>query len=285
MNDQLPVGIIKGLRDCGYDEKWLHDQVAANPSALQLGQLKVVERERIQTRGGRLDMLLRDPVDDSMYEVELMLGETDESHIIRTIEYWDNERRKYPQREHFAVLVAESITRRFFNVIQLLSQSIPIIAVQANIVEAGGMRLLHFTKVMDTYDEPDDKGDDSENINHETTWKDESPWTIESAKTLQSIIKPILGESALRYLKFYISITINGEIYFWLHHRSNGKSLLSIWVADEYIPKAEQIVSNSGLELTKKPDGTIRIRVDSETIKSKASIFSELSSLVKESWK
>ena len=31
-----------------------------------------------------------------MYEVEVMLGETDPSHIIRCIEYWDIEKRKYP---------------------------------------------------------------------------------------------------------------------------------------------------------------------------------------------
>ena len=31
-----------------------------------------------------------------------MLGETDPSHIIRSIEYWDNEKRKYPQRQNFA---------------------------------------------------------------------------------------------------------------------------------------------------------------------------------------
>ena len=49
-----------------------------------------------------------------MYEVEVMLGETDETHIIRTIEYWDHEKRRWPQRQHFAVLVAETITRRFF---------------------------------------------------------------------------------------------------------------------------------------------------------------------------
>ena len=36
-----------------------------------------------------MDLLLKNPDDDSMYEVELQLGATDESHIIRTIEYWD----------------------------------------------------------------------------------------------------------------------------------------------------------------------------------------------------
>src|SRR3989442_11609419 len=41
------------------------------------------------------------------------------SHIIRTIEYWDNERRRYPAYEHIAVLVAEQVTARFLNVIGL----------------------------------------------------------------------------------------------------------------------------------------------------------------------
>jgi hypothetical protein len=53
-----------------------------------------------------------------MYEVEIMLGSTDESHIIRTIEYWDIEKRRFPSKDHKAVIVAEDITNRFFNVIR-----------------------------------------------------------------------------------------------------------------------------------------------------------------------
>jgi len=34
---------------------------------------------------------------NTRYHVELQLGATDESHIIRTIEYWDTERRRWPQ--------------------------------------------------------------------------------------------------------------------------------------------------------------------------------------------
>jgi hypothetical protein len=154
MDHSIPVGKSQSIRSCGFDEYWLQDQIADNPSCLELGELEVLDRERTQSSGGRLDILLKNPEDDSMYEVEVMLGETDEKHIIRTIEYWDNEKRKWPQRQHFAVLVAESITRRFYNVIQLLSHAIPIIAVQVNIVEADGKRVLHFSKVLDTYEEP-----------------------------------------------------------------------------------------------------------------------------------
>lgn len=159
MTDAIPIGKNQSIRECGYDEFWLQDQIVENPSCLQLGELEVISRERQQTSGGRLDILLKDPEDDSMYEVEVMLGETDETHIIRTIEYWDNEKRKWPQRQHFAVLVAETITRRFFNVIQLMSHAIPIIAIQVNVVEADGKKILHFSKVLDTYEEPEDEGE------------------------------------------------------------------------------------------------------------------------------
>ena len=86
----------------------------SSPNILGIGDLTLVKREKKQSSGGILDIQLKDPQDNSMYEVEIMLGETDESHIIRTIEYWDLEKRRYPQRQHFAVLVAEKITRRFY---------------------------------------------------------------------------------------------------------------------------------------------------------------------------
>lgn len=40
------------------------------------------DRERIQTRAGRLDLLLQDPDTRKRYEVELQLGPTGEAHII-----------------------------------------------------------------------------------------------------------------------------------------------------------------------------------------------------------
>src|SRR5207237_5013291 len=113
-------------------------------------------KEKQQSSGGRLDILLKNPEDDSMYEVEVMLGETDETHIIRTIEYWDNEKRRWPQRQHIAVLVAEHINRRFFNVIHLLSHSIPIIAIQVALIQSHDKKTLVFTKMLDTYEEIDD---------------------------------------------------------------------------------------------------------------------------------
>src|SRR5437879_1341219 len=103
----------------------------------------------MQPRAGRLDLLLQDSEGDRRYEVEVLLGSTDESHLIRTIEYWDVERKRYPQYDHYAVIVAEDITSRFLNVIGLFNGFIPLIALQMSALRFGDHISLVFTKVMD----------------------------------------------------------------------------------------------------------------------------------------
>jgi hypothetical protein len=78
-------------------EAWVQQQIANEPSILGLGDLILRDKERIQATAGRLDLLLQDPESLKRYEVEIQLGVVDESHIIRTIEYWDIERKRYPQ--------------------------------------------------------------------------------------------------------------------------------------------------------------------------------------------
>src|SRR5438270_9376662 len=83
------------------------------------------------------------------YEVEIMLGPTDPSHIIRCIEYWDIERRRYPAYDHVAVLVAEDITSRFLNVMSLLAGTIPFVAIQLNALRVSDAIILDFVTVLD----------------------------------------------------------------------------------------------------------------------------------------
>ena len=282
MTDTIPIGKSLSIRACGYDEFWLQDQIAGNPICLQLGELEVFYRERQQARGGRLDILLKDPEDDSMYEVEVMLGETNETHIIRTIEYWDNEKRKWPQREHFAVLVAETITRRFFNVIQILSHAIPIIAIQVNVVEADGKKLLHFSKILDTYEEPEEPGGSGQEYN-ESFWKEKSPWTLDATKTLLEATRATFGNATLNFVKNYIGIEVNGNNYMWLRKRSSGRSLLGCWFTESHLPDAIALLEEADIAYTKKGQ-TLRISIDKAAIVSKADTMAKIADLTKKSW-
>src|SRR5438876_11476167 len=130
-------------------EVWIQSQIASDPTILGLGDLVLRDRERPQPRAGRLDLLLQDSESNRRYEVEIQLGKTDETHIIRTIEYWDVERKRYPQYDHCAVLVAEHVTSRFLNVIGLFNGTIPLIAIQMNALAKGDEVALVFTKVLD----------------------------------------------------------------------------------------------------------------------------------------
>src|SRR5215207_1219297 len=132
-----------------FNERWVQQIIADDPAILGLGDLILKDKERIQPRAGRLDLLLQDAETNRRYEVEVQLGKTDESHIIRTIEYWDIERKRYPQYDHCAVIIAEDITSRFLNVISLFNGSIPLIAIQMGAVRIGETVSLMFTTVMD----------------------------------------------------------------------------------------------------------------------------------------
>src|SRR6266849_9770082 len=131
------------------NERWVQARIAEDPTILGLGDLVLKDKERIQPRAGRLDLLLQHREADRRYEVEVQLGSTDESHIIRTIEYWDIERKRYPQYEHAAVLIAEDITSRFLNVVSLFNGSVPLIAIQMQALRVAGKLTLVFTRVMD----------------------------------------------------------------------------------------------------------------------------------------
>jgi hypothetical protein len=55
-------------------EKWVQDQIAEDPAILGLGDLVLKDKERIQPRAGRLDLLLQDLDTLKRYEVEIQLG-------------------------------------------------------------------------------------------------------------------------------------------------------------------------------------------------------------------
>src|SRR5215470_8313634 len=131
------------------NERWLQERIAEDPSILGLGDLILKDKERPQPRAGRLDLLLQDAESSRRYEIEVQLGATDEAHIVRTIEYWDIERKRYPQYDHTAVLVAEDITSRFLNVISLFNGTIPLVAIQMNALREGERVGLVFTTVLE----------------------------------------------------------------------------------------------------------------------------------------
>jgi hypothetical protein len=281
-NEEVQIAHQISIREAGHNEFWLRDQIYENPAWLGLGELEALGREHQQPSGGRLDLLLKDPEDDSMYEVELMLGETDETHIIRTIEYWDNEKRRWPQRQHFAVLVAEHINRRFFNVIHLLSHSIPIVAIQASLLQSGSSRSLFFSKVLDTYEEVDDGTTLEDKKYDRDDWLKKAKPTLETADALLAIVRDILPEPKLNYLKYYVAINATGHNYFQLHSRSGDKSLLRFRIAQHLADDAQRLLDAKNISYIRKSGArSFKITVDHAMINQEIETWRGIATLMK----
>jgi len=280
----IPIASTVSIKESGFDEYWLQGQIYENPSCLELGDLESVAKEKQQSSGGRLDILLKNPEDDSMYEVEIMLGETDETHIIRTIEYWDNEKRKWPLRQHYAVLVAENITRRFFNVIHLFSQSIPIIAIQVNLIELNNQKVLNFTKILDTYEEPEDGTGEDIEIHDEAYWRKRSTWTVDAANELLASVGEVFESPSLRYVKNYIAINVAGNNYFWFHKRSADKSLLGFRISDDHVEETSKLLDEQSISFVQKRN-RVKLTVDKDFIKKHANLLRQIAEFIKETWK
>ena len=215
-----------------------------NPQILGLGDLTPIRREKTQPVGGRLDILMADD-NDTRYEIEIQLGGTDPSHIIRTIEYWDNEKKRYPQYDHCAVIVAEEITGRFMNVIQLFNGSIPLIALQMQATKIGNDILLSFVKVLDRISLGTDEEEEAEPTDR-NYWEKKST-VLKCVDTVFKDVSQYVPGFELKYNKFYIGLAKNGTASNFIYFRPK-KKFVHLFAKCEETPERNEKLDNSDLE-------------------------------------
>jgi hypothetical protein len=268
------------LRALGFNEAWLQKQIYDNPSLLGLGDVDVIQKEKIQPSGGRLDLLLADFENEARFEVEVMLGTVDESHIIRTIEYWDIERQRYPHLQHTAVIIAEEITSRFFNVIRLLNRAVPIMAIQLSAFQFGGNIVLQFIRVLDTADFGTGT-DDSSEIESATTdrayWEAKSKPLLAIADTFAGMLPPSEAQPKLTYNKGHIALATDGYNFCWLHPRKvawNGVAVIK--VGAEIRQEIVDELGEAGVEARLYGKNGIRMNIKLSEIETHRNLISSI---------
>jgi hypothetical protein len=232
------------------NEKWVQELIANDPKILGLGDLVLRDKERVQPRAGRLDLLLQDSETNRRYEIEIQLGATDETHIIRTIEYWDIEKKRYPQYDHCAVLIAENITSRFLNVIQLFNGTIPLIAIQMQAIKIGDNVTLVFTKVMDEMVRGlvDEDEDADAAPTDRAYWEDRgTKATVHLADQLLEIARECDPSLELKYNKFYIGLSKDGQPYNFVIFRPQ-KNTVRIELKLPRTDETDKLIENAGFE-------------------------------------
>jgi hypothetical protein len=238
-----------------FDEAWVKDRVIEDASILGLGNLKVRDIERIQKRG-RLDLLLADDEDEDdvkWYEVELQLGETDASHIIRTIEYWDEEQRRYPNRTHCAVLIAEDVTNRFLNVLSLFNRHIPIVVIQMKAIQVQDSVLLHFTRVLDTVERPEEEDEGEDKVAIAATREDLQSRSSEVAMGMVDscleMLMQIDTKISLTYRKGFASLALDGRPSNFVTFYPKKQSFLSVKARPKSRDEWTEKLKAAGLEV------------------------------------
>jgi hypothetical protein len=223
---------------------------------------------------------LQDPETQRRYEVELQLGPTDEAHIIRTIEYWDIERKRYPQYDHCAVIVAEDITSRFLNVLALFNGAIPLIAIQMQALKVGDGMTLVFTRVVD---EPS-RGLVDEDEDADAAPTDRAYWekrgskrTVQFADQLLAVARKFEPTVELKYNKFYIGLAKDGQAFNFVVFRPR-KAGINVELKLPRDAAVDQKIEEAGLTSLEYAArwGAYRLSLSPEDVQSKAQVLDEL---------
>jgi predicted transport protein len=260
-----------------FNEVWLQDRIAEDPPVLGLGDLILKDRERIQPRAGRLDLLLQDPDSSRRYEVEIQLGGTDESHIIRTIEYWDVERKRYPQYDHTAVIIAEDITSRFLNVISLFNGFIPLVAIQINAIKMADQVSLVCTTVLDQMTLGLVEEDEEKEVADRSYWENRgTKSTVNMADKLLKRIKSFAPSFNFKYTKFYIGGVEDGQTNNFAKFRPQ-KNALKLELKIKRSDEIESKLSENGVDLIDYSKwGRYRIRFSKTDLSKNIDFITEL---------
>lgn len=264
-----------------FNERWVQERIIEDPRILGLGDVAVRDRERVHPRAGRLDLLLQDKDPDSnhRYEVELQLGETDPSHIIRVLEYWDIERKRYPQYEHTAVLVAEDVTSRFLNVLGLFNGAIPLIAIQLSAFRLGDTISLAFTTILSELtlglvdeDEPVTE------LTDRAFWERQATTaTVALADRLLEIIRTVEPAAELKYNKYYVGLSVGGRANNFVSFVPQ-KSSIQMHIKLPRTDEVDGLLAESGLDLMAydRQWGNYRARLTSADVDKQRPLLADL---------
>lgn len=269
-----PVSLVNRA---DFNEEQLQKALIDNPERLGLGDIRVIDRERTQKEGGRLDILFESD-DDVRYEVEIQLGKTDPSHIIRTIEYWDNEKRQYPSYDHVAVIVAENLTSRFWNVINILNQSLPLIAIQVSAFKTPSGELgLVFSKLLDRRQLAicDEESSIEAKIADRPYWEKKNSQCLAVADAMLALISDNRNANIkLSYVLGYIGFKVNNKtVNFASVEPRKRYTLIKIFAPQEAI---SNLIDQLSLTDIKYKDNYLMIRLNIEYLKTNSQVIKEI---------
>lgn len=236
-------------------EHYIRDYIIDNPKQLGLGDVECVNKE-VVNQNGRMDIKLIDKDNTTHYNVELQLGDADPSHIFRTLAYYKSQQRVYPFKKHYAVLIAEAFNSKWSDVLYMLGESIPFIAIKMDVIKMNGAEGIIFNEHLNTYTEPEVKDNiDTYGVDY---WKQYSPHTYKASMKARDFF----GDG-LSFAKDYIAIKANNNNHLCFHHRKEPITSIQ-FIRNEEMEKmiTEFKVEPSSLTLSKNGQTYYNIKAE-----------------------
>lgn len=187
-------------------------------------------------------------------------------------------RKRYPQYDHCAVIVAEDITARFLNVIGLFNGVIPLIAIQMTALKVGDHLALLFTTVLDELTLGPLDEDEEKDVTDRAYWENRgTPATVRMADQLLEIIHTFDPQLELKYNKFYIGIAKEGQPNNFVIFRAKKKHL-GFEPRLSQSEDTEKRLEEAGLDLMDydKKWGRYRIRLTHEDVESHKELLTDM---------
>lgn len=207
--------------------------------------------------------------------------------LLRRSEYWDVERRRWPQYEHVAVIIAEEITARFFNVISLFNGFIPIIAIQLSAIEMGDAVTLVFTTVLDRITLGVEEDEEKDEPADRTYWLAKaSAETLAVTDGLLRIIQEVDPGVALKYNKHYIGLAHGGVAsnYVVIRPRRKQPVLAEFKIARS--DELDQRIEDAAIEMLayRSRYGQYRIQVAQEDLDLRTDLLRDMVRMAHDSY-
>lgn len=276
-----------------YDEAWLEQLLCKRPNLLGLGDIKVVSCQRRLTKGGRLDMIAENAKLQQAFVIEIMLGQLDESHIIRALQYCLREKAR-PDRKDWeiaAVLVAERVLgTRYRGVVQLLteelSMTMPIIVIELSALRLGKLLTLKITRVFDGTEEV--PSETTTNKGEQKTVRAEwitkaSAESVELAEQFGPLLKKIDNSLTLTYKREFIGIAAGNrpENFFVIHPK---KQFVRMSVKTPNAASWSKRLAKVGFDLLDGGPEKVRFRLTASDFKKNRKLLRDLCNASYANW-
>ena len=158
----------------------------------------------------------------------------------------------------------------------------PLVAIQVNIVEIGDRRSLHFTKIIDSYEEPEgDLIGVAEQID-ESFWESKSISVLNSAKQVYEATKEIYEDTKLGFNKTNITINSGGYNQMYFKKRYEGSVLIAFRFGSKMSELEDLLQRNEiNFNVDKKK---FSFQPYERQIEEKVEVFREIAKLNKRWW-